>query len=277
MIRRLVPRPIRRFFRIAYRTNLTGMSSMVAYNMMLGVIPLAFVALFVFGRVLGSPSVQMRVIHDLRDVFPGTADRTLETLLDQVRARSDSIGILAIISSLWLGSSLWSALDNAFNHIYGGEARSWLRQKRFALSMVGVALLFMLATVAVPTIQSILNAGVNALPFDLSHVAVIVVAGSLALGVVLLFVCLTIIYYRVPHFRVPWRAVWPGALGATIAIGIVDYGFPAYLSHISTIARLSSSIVFIVILLGWFYVLAIIILSGAIVNALRLLPPGPDD
>lgn len=94
---------------------------------------------------------------------------------------------------------------------------------------------------------------------------------------VLLFISLAIIYYRVPHFRVPWRAVWPGALGATIAIGIVDYGFPEYLSHISTIARLSSSIVFIVIVLGWFYVLAIIILGGAIVNALRLRPPGPDD
>jgi membrane protein len=71
--------------------------------------------------------------------------------------------------------------------------------------------------------------------------------------------------------------VWPGALGATIAIGVVDYGFPEYLTHISTIARFSSSIVFIVILLGWFYVIAIIILGGAIVNALRMRPPGPDD
>jgi len=272
-----VPRPIRRFFRLAYRANLTGLSSMVAYNMMLSIIPLAFVALFVFGRVLNSVSVQMRVIHDLRELFPGTADKTLEALLDQVRARSASTGILAIVSSLWLGSSLWSALDNAFNRIYGGEARSWLRQKRFALAMVGVVLLFMLATVSVPTIQSILNSGVHALPFDLSHVAIVVYAASLGLGLVLLFVCLTIIYFRVPHFRVPWRAVWPGALGATIAIGAVDYGFPAYLSHISTIERLSSTIVFIVILLGWFYVLAMIILCGAVVNALRLLPPGPDD
>ena len=277
MIRRLVPRPIRRFFRIAYQTNITGMSSMVAYNMMLGIIPLAFVALFVSGRVLVSSGVQARVIVDLRELFPGTGHHTLESLLDQVRTRSGSTGILAIISSLWLGSSLWSALDNAFNRIYGGEARSWLRQKRFALEMVGVVLLFMLATVLVPAAQSILNSGVHALPFDLSHVGVVLYAASLAFGLVLLFVCLTIIYYRVPHFRVPWRAVWPGALGATIAIGVVDYGFPAYLSHISTIARLSSTIVFIVILLGWFYVLALIILSGAIVNALRLRPPGPDD
>jgi membrane protein len=277
LIRRLVPRPIRRFFRLARSANISGMSSMVAYNMLLGVIPLAFVALFVSGRVLVSSGVQARVIVDLREVFPGTADHTLAGLLTQVERRSTSTGILAIVSSLWLGSSLWSALDTAFNQIYGGEPRSWLRQKRFALSMVGVVLLFMLATVLVPTLQSILRAGAAHLPFDLSHVAVLVYVGSLAFGLLLLFACLTVIYYRVPHFRVPWRAVWPGALGATIAIGIIDYAFPEYLTHISTIARLGSSIVFIVIVLGWFYVLAIIILGGAIVNALRLRPPGPTD
>jgi uncharacterized BrkB/YihY/UPF0761 family membrane protein len=91
-----------------------------------------------------------------------------------------------------------------------------------------------------------------------------------------LFLCLVIIYYRVPQFRVRWRAVWPGALGATIAIGAIDYAFPEYLTHISTIARLGTSIVFILIVLGWFYVLAIIILGGAVVNTLRMRPPGSD-
>ena len=70
----------------------------------------------------------------------------------------------------------------------------------------------------------------------------------------------------------PWRAVWPGAIGATLAIGIVDYAFPAYLTNISTIARFGTTIVFILILLGWFYLLALIILGGAVVNALVLRP-----
>ncbi len=78
------------------------------------------------------------------------------------------------------------------------------------------------------------------------------------------------IYARVPNRRVPWRAVWPGALGATIAIGVIDFAFPAYLSNISTLARFGTTIVFVLIMLGWFYVLAMIILGGAIVNALRL-------
>ena len=49
----------------------------------------------------------------------------------------------------------------------------------------------------------------------------------------------------------------------------MDYGFPAYLSSINTIARFGTTFVFVVIVLIWFYVLAIIILSGAIINAMR--------
>ena len=103
--------------------------------------------------------------------------------------------------------------------------------------MVLVVLLFMVATVAVPTAQASCAPGSSELPFDLAHVAVFVYAGSLALSLGLLFGCLAIIYSRVPHLRVPWRAVWPGALGATLAIGVIDYAFPVYLTNISTIAH----------------------------------------
>jgi uncharacterized BrkB/YihY/UPF0761 family membrane protein len=53
-----------------------------------------------------------------------------------------------------------------------------------------------------------------------------------------------------------------------VAIGAVDVAFPVYLSSISTIARFGTTVVFVVILLGWFYVVALIILAGAVVNAL---------
>jgi membrane protein len=261
---------LRRFWRIAWDANITGQSAMVAYNMLLGVIPIALLGLFIAGQVLSSHSVQQSVVVDLREIFPGTTESTLDSLLDQVANSTTSTGVLALLASLWLGSSFWGALDTVFARIYSCPSRRWLEQKRFALGMLVVVLVFMIATVIVPTAQSILHSGVAALPFDLARVAVVVYAGSLALGVLLLFGCLTVIYLRVPNKRVPWRAVWPGALAATVAIVVVDYAFPIYLTSISTIARFGTTIVFVLIMLGWFYVLALIILSGAIINALRL-------
>jgi membrane protein len=278
LTRRLgVPSTVRRFWRLGWDANVTGQSAMLAYNMLLAIIPVALLGLFVAGQVLSSGAVQRSVLTDLREVFPGAAEHTLNSLLHQIRSSTSSTGVLALIASMWLATSFWGALDTAFSRIYGCKGRSWLEQKRFAIVMLGVVLLFMVATVAVPTVQSILKAGADDLPFDLARVTDVVYAISLGVSVALLFGCLAVIYSRVPNRPTPWRAVWPGALAATLAIGIVSYAFPAYLSQISTIARFGTTIVFVLIVLGWFYLLALIILAGAIVNALRLqtAAPGP--
>jgi membrane protein len=131
-------------------------------------------------------------------------------------------------------------------------------------------LAFMAATVLVPTAQSILASGASGLPFGLNHVKGLVYALTLAFSLAILFGVLCVIYWAVPNHRMPWRGVWAGAALATIAIGVVDYGFPLYLTNVSTIGQqLGSTLVFIVIVLLWFYALAIILLGGGIVNALR--------
>jgi len=270
-------RPLRRrawaglkhFYRKAYEDNLTGLSGMVAYNLLLSVFPLALLALFIAGRVLESGDLEQSILQDLQQLFPSAADDTLQRTLDRVRDSSNAFGIVALLASIWIGSSFWGALDTAFCRIYHCRCRSWVEQKRFALVMLVVVLLLMAATVAVPTLQSILVSGRSDLPLGLDEVEGVVYAGTLAAGLLLLFVVLCVVYWSVPNEWVPWRAVWPGAAAATFAIGIVDYAFPFYLSNISTIARFGTTFVFVVIVLLWFYALAIIILAGATINAMR--------
>ena len=71
-----------------------------------------------------------------------------------------------------------------------------------------------------------------------------------------------------PKGPIPWRAVWPGALGATFAMAVVDLCFPLYLDN-SPRCGSARSAVFVLIALVWFYALALILLAGAVVNELR--------
>jgi YihY family inner membrane protein len=242
---------------------------MVAYNLLLSVFPLALLALFIAGKLLGSQELERSVMQDLRHLFPNVDEASLTNLLNRVRNSSTGLGIGALVSSIWIGASFWGSLDTAFCRIYHVRCRSWVEQKRFALAMLVVVLLFMAATVAVPTIQSILVGGANNLPFGLSKVHDLVFVVSLAAGLLILFAILCVIYWSVPNRLVPWRAIWPGALGATLAIGLIDYAFPLYLTNISSIARLGTTLIFIVIVLIWFYAIAIIVLGGAVINAAR--------
>jgi membrane protein len=258
------------FYWKAYEDNLTGLSAMVAYNMLLSLLPVTLLALFVAGRVLQSQDVERSVLTDLRDLFPDTAESTLTDLLEGLRNFSTSIGIAALVASIWIGTSFWGALDTAFCRIYHVRCRSWVEQKRFALAMLLVALLFIFAMVILPTVQGLLTATAADLPFGLSDVPGVLFGATLVVGLIVLFATLCVIYWAVPNTAVPWRAIWPGALLATLAIAIVDFAFPFYLSQISTIERIGTTLVFIVIVLLWFYVLSIIVLGGAVINALRI-------
>ena len=257
------------FYKKAYEENLTGLSGMVAYNLLLSVFPLALLALFVAGQVLQSGEFQDRVVRDLQDIFPSATDATLSRALERIRDSSTSFGVVALISSVWFGSSFWGALDTAFCRIYHVACRSWVEQKRFALAMLVVVILLMAATLSVPTLQGLLASSTRDLPFGLSEVRGLAYGAAIAAGLLFLFAILCLIYWAVPNRLVPWRAVWPGALGATLAIGIVDWAFPLYLNNISTIARFGTTFVFVLIVLVWFYLLAIIILGGAVINAMR--------
>jgi membrane protein len=264
-----IGREVKRFYWKAYEDNLTGLSGMVAYNLLLSILPLALVALFIAGSVLQSADLQESVLSDLRRVFPSATEATLSGALERVQSYSGRIGIAALVASVWIGSSFWGALDTAFCRIYHVECRGWLRQKRFSLGMLVVVLVFMAATVAVPTLQSILVDGAERLPFGLAHVQGLVFVITLAAGLLLLFLILCLIYWTVPNEQVPWAAVWPGALGATLIIAAIDYAFPFYLSNINTLSRVGTTLVFILIVLIWFYALAIILLGGGTINALR--------
>jgi membrane protein len=263
-------RAVQTFYWKAYEDNLTGLSGMVAYNLLLSLFPLALLALFIASRVLRSGELETSIFNDLQRLFPSAAEGTITTALNNVKASSTGLGVVALVTSIWFGSSFWGALDTAFCRIYHVECRTWLRQKRFALVMLVVVLLFMAATVVIPTAQSILVAGANGLPFGLKNVKGLIYAITLAFSLFILFAVLCVIYWAVPNKRMPWRGIWPGALLASVAIGIVDYAFPLYITNVSTIGQqLGSTLVFIVIVLLWFYALAIILLGGGIVNALR--------
>ncbi len=271
---------MRAFYWKAYEDNLTGQSAMVAYNLLLSILPLALLSLFIAGQIVESNALEQSVIRDLRKIFPGAAEHTVANALNRVETSSTSIGIAALITSIWIGASFWGALDTAFCRIYHFRCRSWWEQKRFALAMLVVAIVFIAATIAVPALQSILVQGARQLPFGLDRVRGVVFALTLVAGLVLVFAILCLIYWTVPNRSLmPWRAIWPGAALATVAIGIVDYAFPLYLSKVSSFARLGTTLVFILIVLLWFYAVAIIILGGATVNAMRMArerPPVPE-
>jgi membrane protein len=120
-----------------------------------------------------------------------------------------------------------------------------------------------------PALQSTITASARSLSLGVSEAKSLVIWISSGVGLLALFGILCLIYWAVPNGLVPWRAIWPGALTTTFLIGGVAYAFPLYLTNLSTLSQLKTQFVFILIALLWFFAIALSILCGAVVNAMR--------
>jgi membrane protein len=260
---------LRAFWFRAYHENVTGLSAMVAYNLMLAVFPFALLVLFVFGQVLKIGGVETSVLNDLERLFPSVEQHTLTDVLDRIQENSTTIGIAAFLGSLWIGASFWGAMDTAFCRIYHVECRGWVEQKRFSFTMLAVVLLFIAASIALPTMEAALVSSTDRLPFGLSGIQAIDTVLLLGAALLITFLICCVIFWAVPKGHMPWRAVWPGAAFVTVAAGIANWLFPAYLSNVSSLSRFGSTLGFILIALLWFYVLSLALLAGAVINSLR--------
>jgi YihY family inner membrane protein len=260
---------LRAFWERAYRENVTGLSAMVAYNLMLAIFPFALLVLFVFGQVLRIGGVEEGVLNDLQRLFPNVEQQTLTDALNRIQDNSATIGIAAFIGSLWIGASFWGAMDTAFCRIYHVECRGWVEQKRFSFAMLGVVLLFIAASIFAPTIESAVVSSTDRLPLGLDHIKGIDTALLLAAALLVTFLICSVIFWAVPKGHMPWRAVWPGALFVAVGAGLANWLFPIYLANVSSLSRFGSTLGFILIALLWFYVLSLALMAGAVINSLR--------
>jgi membrane protein len=264
------PRPwLRAFWERAYRENVTGLSAMVAYNLLLAVFPFALLVLFIFGQVLKIGGVEASVLDDLQRLFPNAEQGTLSDVLARIEDNSTTIGIAAFLGSLWIGASFWGAMDTAFCRIYHVECRGWVEQKRFSFTMLVVVLLFIAASVLLPTMEGALVSSTDKLPLGLSNIKAIDSALLLSATVLITFLICCVIFWAVPKGHMPWRDVWPGATFVTACAVIANWLFPFYLANVSNLSRFGSTLGFILIALVWFYALSLALLAGAVINSLR--------
>ena len=264
-----IVRYLRAFWHRAYDENITGLAGMVAYNLFLALFPFALLVLFIFGRVIQSTSVEESVIADLQGLFPAVEPNTLRNILGHIRDSSTTIGLAAAIGAIWIGTSFWGAMDTAFCRIYHVQCRGWLEQKRFALLMLLVVMLFLAASVVVPTLESALVSSAGDLPFGLSEIDEIARVLLLIAALAGTFLLCCVIYYAVPKGHVPWHGVWPGALFVTVTTGVANAVYPFYLGQVSSVGEVGGTIGFVLIAMVWFYLVSLGLMAGAVINALR--------
>ncbi len=238
----------------------THLAAMVAYFALLSFVPLVFLALSLFGLAHQAHPSDF-FIKELKHAFPGTSLESIINLVRRVQNNAAALGIIGGIGLLWSSLSFFSALESAFNIVYGLPNRRFLHGKGIAAALMASVLTTLFVSLVVGAFGgSVLR---HHLRFaDSAAVADIVSFGASLAGV---FVFLLVIYRWLPNTEVSWREALPGAIAGALVLEVSFLALPFFVRHASvnvTLRTLGGP----AILLLWLYVMANVIVFGAEIN-----------
>jgi membrane protein len=238
----------------------THLAAMVAYFALLSFVPLVFLALSLFGLAHRAEASDF-FVRELKHAFPGTSLHSIITLVHRVQNNAAALGIIGGVGLLWSSLSFFSALESAFNIVYGLPNRRFLHGKGIAAALMASVLTTLFVSLVVGAFGgSVLK---HHLRFaDSSAVADIVSFGASLTGV---FVFLLVIYRWLPNTQVSWREALPGAIAGSVVLEASFLVLPIFVRHASvnvTLRTLGGP----AILLLWLYVMANVIVFGAELN-----------
>ena len=239
----------------------THLAAMVAYYALLSFVPLTFLALALLGLVHRADASDF-LVRELSRAFPSTSLDSILKLVHQVQDNAATLGIIGGVALLWSSLSLFSALESAFNIVYGLPNRSFLRGKALAATLMVATITTLFASLVVGAV------GVEVVKRYAPGVAgnsVVAYILSIAVPVVGVFLFLLAVYRLLPTADVTLRDALPGAIAASIVLEASFQVVPVFvrLAAVNPVLRALGGPA---ILLLWLYVMANVIVLGAELN-----------
>lgn len=239
----------------------THLAAMVAYFALASFVPLVFLALSTLG-LFGRIDESTALVSYLEDVLPGRSVDEIVRIVATVQDNARTLGIVGAVALLWSSLSLFSALESAFNIVYERPNRSFLRGKALAAAYMTVWLVAMVVGLGIGTLGTDLLRRYAADVIGNSWVALGLSAGLSAL---VLLVFLGSAYYRLTNAHMNHWEVLPGAALAAIVLVVTLQGLPLFLQVSSGLVALQA-LGTTFLLLVWLYVMANVIVFGAVFN-----------
>lgn len=245
-----------------------NLASLLAYNLLMAIVPILLVLIAVAGFILGgiSPAAQVALVDGIvRQLPPGVGKPLVDAVVRNLSSNAGPALAFGLLSALFLGSRLFIVVEDCFGIIFGLPPRAPVRQNLMALSMLLVYL------VLLPLIfldGVLLDALARALLPDRARAfSTHIQASGLLATFLSALVLFGAIFVVVPNRRVRWREVWKGTLVSALLLVLYQQLFPLYQAHFLAPTNPGSYVGLILIILIFFYYLAFILLLGAEVNA----------
>jgi membrane protein len=165
--------------------------------------------------------------------------------------------------TVWLASSLFVAIIDAMNRIYGvNETRSFVKTRLTAIAMT-----FIEAVILVGSLLLIVLWPQIVGWFGMSESAALLATTVqwlvVAVAVLLSF---ALAFYVGPDADQRWEWITPGSLLGTVAFLAASFGFRLYVQHFADYDKTYGSLGGVMVLIFWFWISSLVLLTAAQMN-----------
>jgi YihY family inner membrane protein len=246
---------------------------LIAWNVLFSIFPLALAMATVLGLVLSSTGVKADAVYQtVLAIIPDDQGRAQALSgLAAIKHQSGLFFLVALAGFIWSGSSLFGAMESAFDQIFKCPSRPFLRQKLMGVLMMVLFTILAGISIAASAVLPLLQA-LPLVPASLTASATAYLLPPV-IGVVSGVLLFGLLYYVVPNRRRRLAEVWPGALLAGLAFYLLTLLFPLYLHFNKGLNQYGASFAFLFVLMTFFYFLGLITMLGAELNGVLFLAP----
>ena len=258
----------RRTWRKAVADDVFGLAAQLSYYFFLALFPA-----ILFLLALASFFPLSNITDDVgRSLGPFVSPQVLALIQEQMRRLADNEdgGLLTfgVVGALWSSSAALVSIVGALNRAYGiKEGRPWWKVRLVAIGLTfGVALIVLIALSLVlvgPTLAEKLGQTTGwGASFEWTWLIL-----QWPLVFVLVTTGIELVYYFGPDADQDWVWITPGAVAATLLWLVVSLVFKIYVANFTDFEGSYGSVGGVIVVLLWFYVSGIAILTGVELNA----------
>ena len=263
-----------RFLGRAAQHQLAGQATIIAFNIIYAMFPLAISMAAIGGFVYRPGPARAELLRAIHAAFPAEVAKAMADAINAAASHSGLLGLVGFLSLFWAGSNLFAALETSFARIFDALPRGAVHQRFVAFLMILASSALLVLSVAASNVALLMRRQSGD---ALAGAGAWINGQALGLlsGWTFAVLMHLVLYLVVPNVRLPIRAVWPGAVLAGTAFQLVTLVFPLYLRYLAGVTRFGAAFRLTFLLMTWSYLVAFILLAGAEINALRLADRDP--
>lgn len=254
--------------------QLAEQATIIAFNIIYAMFPLTISLAAIVGFVYRGGPARAELLDAIHAAFPAEVAREMADVVKAAGSHSGLFGLIGFLSLFWAGSNLFTTIETSFAQIFGVPPRGIVHQRLVAFLMILVFSALLVLSVAASNLALLMGRQRGHVPAGAGAWTggqVLGLLGGWAFAVLMHLV----LYLSVPNVRLPFRAVWPGAVLAGTALQLVSLVFPLYIRYLAGVNRFGDAFGLTFLLMTWSYLVGFILLAGGEINALRLVGRDP--